>query len=62
MEVGKIAQNLPLLKTVLKKFQYRLLLIYEKCMIVQINVTIYKFILETQQLYMFRAFLAHPQE
>jgi hypothetical protein len=29
---------------------------------VQLDVTIYRFILETQQLYVFRAFLAHPQE
>jgi mRNA-degrading endonuclease HigB of HigAB toxin-antitoxin module len=32
------------------------------CMNVQLDVTIYSFILETQQLYMFRAFLAHLQE
>jgi hypothetical protein len=32
------------------------------CMNVQLYVTIYRFILETQQLYMFRAFLAHHQE
>jgi hypothetical protein len=32
------------------------------CMNVQLGVTIYRFILETQQLYMFRVFLAHSQE
>jgi hypothetical protein len=32
------------------------------CISVQLDVTIYRFILEMQKLYMFRAFLAHPQE
>jgi hypothetical protein len=32
------------------------------CVSVQLDVTIYRFILEIQKLYMFRAFLAHPHE
>jgi hypothetical protein len=36
--------------------------LYSLCMNVQLHVTIYNFILETQKLYMFQAFLAHPQE
>jgi hypothetical protein len=32
------------------------------CISVQIDVAIYRFILEIQKLYMFRAFLAHSQE
>jgi hypothetical protein len=32
------------------------------CKRVQLNVTIYRFILAIKKLYIFRAFLAHPQE